>query len=115
MPTSKCVGIDLGTTNSVIAMMADDNKTIVCRTDKAGRKTFPSVIVYDRKTKGVRAGQIAFNRRGTVPEPIVSVKSHMGDANYRVSTGPLTLSPIEVSILLPTPVKTRPKPVSLPD
>ena len=97
MPTSKCVGIDLGTTNSVIAMMADDNKTIVCRTDKAGRKTFPSVIVYDRKTKGVRAGQIAFNRRGTVPEPIVSVKSHMGDANYRVSTGPLTLSPIEVS------------------
>ena len=97
MPISKCVGIDLGTTNSVIAMMADDNKTIVCRTDKAGRKTFPSVIVYDRKTKGVRAGQIAFNRRGTVPEPIVSVKSHMGDANYRVSTGPLTLSPIEVS------------------
>ena len=97
MPISKCVGIDLGTTNSVIAMMADDNKTIVCRTDKAGRKTFPSVIVYDRKTKGVRAGQIAFNRRGTVPEPIVSVKSHMGDPNYRVSTGPLTLSPIEVS------------------
>ena len=97
MSTSKCVGIDLGTTNSVIAMMADDNKTIVCRTDKAGRKTFPSVIVYDRKTKGVKAGQIAFNRRGTVPEPIVSVKSHMGDANYQVSTGPLTMSPIEVS------------------
>ena len=97
MATSKCVGIDLGTTNSVIAMMADDNKTIVCRTDRAGRKTFPSVIVYDRKSKGVKAGQIAFNRRGTVPEPIVSVKSHMGDASYRVSTGPLTLSPEEVS------------------
>ncbi len=97
MSTSKCVGIDLGTTNSVIAMMADDNKTIVCRTDRAGRKTFPSVIVYDRKTKGVKAGQIAFNRRGTVPEPIVSVKSHMGDANYRATTGPLTLSPVEVS------------------
>ena len=97
MSISKCVGIDLGTTNSVIAMVADDNNTIVCRTDKAGRKTFPSVIVYDQRSGGVKAGQIAFNRRGTVPEPIVSVKSHMGDANYRVSTGPLTLSPIEVS------------------
>ncbi|MBQ6610251.1 MAG: Hsp70 family protein [Oscillospiraceae bacterium] len=97
MSTSKCVGIDLGTTNSVIAMVADDNSNIVCRTDKAGRKTFPSVIVYDRKSGGIKAGQIAFNRRGTVPEPIVSVKSHMGDPNYRVSTGPLTLSPIEVS------------------
>ena len=97
MATSKCVGIDLGTTNSVIAMMAEDNKNIICLTTKAGRKTFPSAIVYDRKSKGVKAGQIAFNRRGTVPEPIISVKSHMGDANYTVSSGPLTMSPIEVS------------------
>lgn len=97
MSTSKCVGIDLGTTNSVIAMMGSDNKTIICRMDKAGRKTFPSAIVYDKKTKGIKAGQIAFNRRGLVPEPIVSIKSHMGDANDRVTTGPLTLSPVEVS------------------
>ena len=97
MAKSKCVGIDLGTTNSVIAMMADDNKTIVCRTDRAGRKTFPSVIVYDQRKKTILAGQRAFNRRGLVPEPIVSVKSHMGDANYRATTGPLTMSPVEVS------------------
>lgn len=96
MSTSKCVGIDLGTTNSVIAMVADDGN-VICRTDRAGRKTFPSAIVYDRKTGGVKAGQIAFNRRGLVPEPIVSIKSHMGDTNYRASTGPLSLSPIEAS------------------
>lgn len=97
MSVSKCVGIDLGTTNSVIAMLGDDNKTIICRTDKVGRKTFPSVVVYDKKTNGLKAGQAAFNKRGTIPEPIVSIKSHMGDANYRASTGPVTMSPIEVS------------------
>ena len=97
MKTSKCVGIDLGTTNSVIAMMADDNRTIVCRTDRSGRKTFPSVIVYDAKSDDAKAGQIAFNRRGTSPEPIVSIKRHMGDANYRATCGPLNLSPVEVS------------------
>ncbi|MCE5189604.1 MAG: Hsp70 family protein [Eubacteriales bacterium] len=97
MKTSKCVGIDLGTTNSVIAMMADDNKTIVCRTDKTGRKTFPSVIVYDAKSDSLKAGQIAFNRRGTAPEPIVSIKRHMGDSNYRATCGPKSLAPIEVS------------------
>ncbi len=97
MKTSKCVGIDLGTTNSVIAMVADDNKTILCRTDKTGRKTFPSVVVYDAKTNGIRAGQVAFNRRGTSPEPIVSIKRHMGDSNYRATCGPLSLEPVEVS------------------
>ncbi len=97
MKTSKCVGIDLGTTNSVIAMMADDNITIKCNEDKAKRKTFPSVIVYDAKSDSVKAGQIAFNRRGTSPEPIVSIKRHMGDANYKATCGPLNLSPVEVS------------------
>ena len=97
MKISRCVGIDLGTTNSVIAMVGNDNKTILCRTDNAGRKTFPSVIVYDKRANNIKCGQPAFNRRGSVPEPIVSIKSHMGDPNYRVTSGPLTLSPVEVS------------------
>ncbi|MEA5152556.1 MAG: Hsp70 family protein [Oscillospiraceae bacterium] len=97
MKISKCVGIDLGTTNSVIAMMGEDNKTPLCRTDKTGRKTFPSVVVYDGKSNSLKAGQIAFNRRGTLPEPVVSIKSHMGDSNYSVNCGPLALSPVEVS------------------
>ena len=97
MQISKCVGIDLGTTSSVIAMMADDNSTIVCCTDRTGCRTFPSAIVYDGEAGGVRAGQFAADRRGLVPEPIVSVKRHIGDESYRVSTGPLKLSSVEVS------------------
>ena len=93
MKISKCVGIDLGTTNSVIAMMGEDNKTPLCRTDKTGRKTFPSVVVYDGKSNSLKAGQIAFNRRGTLPEPVVSIKSHMGDSTYTVNCGPLAARP----------------------
>jgi molecular chaperone DnaK len=107
MKISRCVGIDLGTTNSVIAMVGSDNKTILCRTDSAGRKTFPSVIVYDKRTNGIKSGQPAFNRRGSVPEPIVSIKSHMGDPNYRAATGPVTLSPVEVSAEILREMKTQ--------
>jgi molecular chaperone DnaK len=96
MKTSKAVGIDLGTTNSVIAMVGEDGQ-IICRTDRSGRRTFPSVVVYDRRSDSLKSGAIAFGRRGTRPEPIVSIKSHMGDADYRATTGSLTLSPIEVS------------------
>ncbi len=97
MKISKCVGIDLGTTNSVIAMVGNDNKTIICRTDGAGRKTFPSAVVYDARSNALKSGQVAFNRRGNTPEPIISIKSHMGDGKYTATTGPKTLTPIEVS------------------
>ena len=97
MKISKAVGIDLGTTNSVIAMIGNDNETIICRTDKTGQKTFPSVVVYDKRTDRLRAGRFAFNARGTAKEPIVSIKSHMGDPNYRATTGGKSLTPIEVS------------------
>jgi len=94
---SKVVGIDLGTTNSVIAMMGPDNKTIICSEDSQKRRTFPSVIVWDKKTEKIQSGQTPFNKRGTTPEPITSIKRHMGDITYRSQVGPLELSPIEVS------------------
>ena len=100
MKISKAVGIDLGTTNSVIAMVGNDNKTIICRTDKTGQKTFPSVVVYDKKSDKLRAGRFAFNARGTAKEPIVSIKSHMGDPVYTATTGGKTLTPIEVSAVI---------------
>lgn len=100
MKNSKAVGIDLGTTNSVIAMVGRDNEEIVCRTDRSGRKTFPSVVVYDRRSDSFQAGAPAFAKRGTAADPIVSIKSHMGDADFRARTGPKTLSPVEVSSII---------------
>ncbi|MDR1426658.1 MAG: Hsp70 family protein, partial [Bifidobacteriaceae bacterium] len=106
MKTSKAVGIDLGTTNSVIAVVGP-NGEIVCRTDRSGRKTFPSVVVYDRRSDSLKSGQVAFNRRGTAPEPIVSIKSHMGDSEFRATTGPLTLTPVEVASAILAEMKSQ--------
>ncbi len=100
MKFSKAVGIDLGTTNSVIAMVGRDNETIVCRTDRSGRRTFPSVVAYDRRSNDFQAGAPAFAKRGTAADPVVSIKSHMGDAEFRAVTGPKSLSPIEVSAII---------------
>ncbi|MDR0987308.1 MAG: Hsp70 family protein [Ruminococcus sp.] len=94
---NKVVGIDLGTTNSVISLIGADNKTFLCLTDKSGRKTFPSVLAVDRKTGNIVTGQKAFAKRGTNPEPITSIKRHMGDSDYTASVGGKTFTPIEVS------------------
>ncbi len=97
MKISRVIGIDLGTTNSVIAMMGPNNKQIICNTDRSGRRTFPSVAVWDKKSESIKSGVVAFNKRGTVPEPVTSIKRRMGDPNYRVEMGERQLSPIEVS------------------
>ncbi len=107
MNTNMCVGIDLGTTNSVVAMMDDDNQGLLCVADKTGNKLFPSVIAYDPKKNTIIAGQIAFNRRGTSPEPVTSIKPHMADTTFKATCGPYRLSPAEVSAEILRAIKER--------
>ena len=104
---SKVVGIDLGTTNSVISLMGPDNKSILCNTDAQGRRTFPSAVVWDKRSGRLKAGQTAFNRRGTIPEPITSIKRRMGDLDYRAKTGETELTPIEVSAEILREMRTQ--------
>ncbi|MCL1897360.1 MAG: Hsp70 family protein [Micrococcales bacterium] len=107
MKVSKAVGIDLGTTNSVISMVGQDNEEIICRTDRSGRKTFPSVVVYDRRSDALQAGSPAFAKRGTPADPISSIKSHMGNSEYRAKTGPKSMSPVEVSTVILAEMKRQ--------
>ncbi len=106
MKISKAVGIDLGTTNSVIAIMKEDNQEIICNKEN-GRKTFPSVVVYDTQSQSVKCGQLAFNRRGTRPEPIVSIKRQMGNPQYRAAVGDRQMSPSEVSAVVLREMKNQ--------
>lgn len=78
MKISKTVGIDLGTTNSVIAMTDQNDTNIISYESKNKQKTIPSVVSYDPLKKEIIVGNKAFNRRGTIPEPIVSIKTKMG-------------------------------------
>lgn len=72
----KIIGIDLGTTNSVVAIM-EGNDVKVIQNEEGGRTT-PSVVAYDDKG-GILVGQIAKRQAITNPEnTIFSIKRFMG-------------------------------------
>src|SRR5437868_1070305 len=91
----KCVGIDLGTTNSVIAILDPTDSALITGADERGRTTFPSVVGYHSEQKRIVAGRAAVALR-TLPDsttlPLSSVKRFMGlDRAFPV--GPQTLQP----------------------
>lgn len=76
---SKAIGIDLGTTNSAVAVMNPTDTDITIHRDKiAKRKTTPSCVWKDPKTGETVVGHKAVRRIGTSPVPILSIKRSMG-------------------------------------
>src|SRR5262249_20719935 len=89
------VGIDLGTTNSVIALLDDTGSTLLAG-QQAGRITFPSLVGWDDKAKKLVAGPDALALVSTgATLPLASVKRHMG-LDKRFAVGPQALTPAEV-------------------
>jgi len=79
----KTIGIDLGTTNSVVAVMEDDKPVII--SNEEGGRTTPSVIAFNDKGERL-VGQVAKRQRVTNPEnTIYSVKRFMGRRFKEVS------------------------------
>jgi molecular chaperone DnaK len=75
------VGIDLGTTNSVVCVLEGGEPTVVTNTE--GSRTTPSVVAF-AKTGEVLVGEIAKRQAVTnVERTARSVKRHMGDASWR--------------------------------
>ncbi len=73
---AKIIGIDLGTTNSVVAIMEGDNQTVI--SNEEGGRTTPSVIGFTPKGERL-VGQVAKRQRITNPENTVySIKRFMG-------------------------------------
>ncbi len=71
-----CIGIDLGTTNSVVAVMEGDTSKII--TNEEGNRTTPSVVAY-QKDGEILVGQVARRQAVTNPENTVfSIKRFMG-------------------------------------
>jgi molecular chaperone DnaK len=90
------VGIDLGTTNSEIALLDPSERDLHVYADKFGRRTVPSAVAWDPKAGALVVGRAARSRRGAEHAPIESIKRRMGQA-VKVDIGPLSLSPEEVS------------------
>ena len=90
------VGIDLGTTNSEVAILDPSERDLLVYADEHGRKTVPSAVCWDPATSSLLVGRSARARRGRDPGPIESIKRRMGQS-ATVDVGPKSMSPEEVS------------------
>src|SRR5918911_58879 len=74
---SKSIGIDLGTTNSCVAVLEGGDPVVI--TNSEGERTTPSVVAFDRRSGERLVGQLARRQAVTNPErTIYSIKRFMG-------------------------------------
>ena len=95
---SKVIGIDLGTTNSVVAVMEGGEPTVI--TNQEGSRLTPSVVGFAKNGERL-VGQLA--KRQAVSNPdrtISSIKRHMGEGDYRVTVDDKKYSPEEISAMI---------------
>ncbi|MCI8668457.1 MAG: molecular chaperone DnaK [Lachnospiraceae bacterium] len=94
---SKIIGIDLGTTNSCVAVMEGGKPTVIANTE--GLRTTPSVVAFT-KTGERLVGDPAKRQAVTNAEKTISsIKRHMG-SDYKVSIDDKKYSPQEISAMV---------------
>ena len=94
---SKIIGIDLGTTNSCVAVMEGGEPVVIANAE--GNRTTPSVVAFS-KTGERMVGQVAKRQAVTNHErTISSIKRHMG-SDYRVEIDGKKYTPQEISAMI---------------
>ena len=94
---SKIIGIDLGTTNSCVAVMEGGKPTVIANTE--GARTTPSVVAFT-KTGERLVGQVAKRQAITNPDrTISSIKREMG-RDYKVTVEDKSYTPQEISAMI---------------
>ena len=94
---SKIIGIDLGTTNSCVAVMEGGKPTVITNTE--GARTTPSVVAFS-KTGERLVGEPAKRQAVTnADKTISSIKRHMG-TDYKVSIDEKNYTPQEISAMI---------------
>lgn len=92
---SKIIGIDLGTTNSVVSVYEGGEPKVIPNPE--GNRTTPSVVAFKNGEKQV--GEVAKRQSITNPNTIMSVKRHMG-SDYKVKVDDKEYTPQEVSAMI---------------
>lgn len=95
---SKVIGIDLGTTNSVVSVMEGGEPTVI--TNPEGSRITPSVVGFTKDGQRL-VGQLA--KRQAVSNPdrtISSIKRHMGESDYKVEIDGKGYTPQEISAMI---------------
>ena len=100
---AKTIGIDLGTTNSCVAVIEGGEPVVIPNAE--GGRTTPSVVAFS-KTGERLVGQVAKRQAITNPEKTVSsIKREMG-SNYKVNIDGKDYTPQEISAMILTKLKT---------
>ncbi|WP_088066896.1 molecular chaperone DnaK [Gottfriedia luciferensis] len=92
---SKIIGIDLGTTNSCVAVLEGGEPKVIPNPE--GGRTTPSVVAFKNGERQV--GEVAKRQAITNPNTIMSIKREMG-TNYKVNVEGKDYSPQEISAII---------------
>lgn len=92
---SKIIGIDLGTTNSCVAVLEGGEPKVIPNPE--GNRTTPSVVAFKNGERQV--GEVAKRQSITNPNTIMSVKRHMG-TDYKVEVEDKNFTPQEISAII---------------
>ena len=95
MAKEKILGIDLGTTNSVVAIVEDKETKVL--ENPSGKRTTPSVVAF--KNDEIIVGEIAKRQLETNPNTIASIKRLMG-TNQTVKANEKDYKPEEISAMI---------------
>ena len=99
---SKIIGIDLGTTNSCVAVMEGGSPTIISNAE--GFRTTPSVVAFSKNGEKLIGDTAKRQSVTNTDRTISSIKRHMG-TNYTVKIDNKNLSPEEISAMILTKLK----------
>ena len=92
---SKVIGIDLGTTNSVVSILEGGEPKVIQNAE--GNRTTPSVVSF--KNDEIQVGEVAKRQAITNPDTIMSVKRHMG-TDHKEKIGDKEYTPQEISAMI---------------
>ncbi len=94
--TNKIIGIDLGTTNSVVSVMEGKDAVVIPNAD--GSRTTPSFISF--KGDEISVGEIAKRQAITNPNTVSSIKRKMGETGYHEKINNKNYTPQELSAMI---------------
>jgi len=98
----KIIGIDLGTTNSCVAVIEGGNPAVIANSE--GSRTTPSVVAFQKNGERI-VGQVAKRQAVTnADRTIMSIKRHMGE-NYTVKIDDKSYTPPEISAMILSKLK----------
>lgn len=92
---SKVIGIDLGTTNSCVAVLEGGEPKVIANPE--GNRTTPSVVAF--KNGETQVGEVAKRQAITNPNTVISIKRHMG-TDYKENIEGKEYSPQEISAMI---------------